>query len=71
MIRYLVKIPGRVGGSCRASFRCGETVLCDPPYVKGKIDSCWIHDARLDTSDKVACEKVVGMKLEPYDEDHH
>ena len=66
-IRYLAKSAGRVGGKCRAFFRCGETIACAPPYVQGKINTCWINDGKLDASDKAACERLVGMKLEPYD----
>ena len=63
--RYLKKNSGSVGGKCQVWFRCGVTIRCVPPYVQGKIDSCWVSNRKLNPYDKAACEQLVGMKLEP------
>lgn len=41
------------------------TIDCKPPFIKGKLDSCWIkYKGSLDFSNKLECEKRVGMSLQ-------
>ena len=44
------------------------TILCNPPYTKGHVDSCWIKlrvETSLDTTNKEQCEERIGMSLLP------
>jgi hypothetical protein len=52
--------------SYKVQFRCGETISCHPPYVKGELDSSWHRqDPPEDPTDQKAWERYVGMKLLP------
>ncbi len=43
---------------------------CRPPYVKGKITSKWVsYRDSLDIYDKDACERKIGMSLQPIPEE--
>ena len=45
------------------------TIDCNPPYIKGKIDSKWIsYRDKLDPANKAECEKKLGMSLQVYKE---
>ncbi len=48
-------------------FRCGETIDCRPPYIRGKMDSVWV--GRLGplpkTTDQTAIRNLAGMKILP------
>ena len=62
------------------SFIPDENIPCDPPYIKGKMDSAWIklpkirndsntttkqdYNLYLNTTNKRQCEKLLGMKLQ-------
>ena len=53
----------------QVSFRCGVTIDCKPPYVAGKMDSCWTSirkDGKLpNPTDQEGCENLLGMRLMP------
>jgi hypothetical protein len=62
--------PNKHTFDCQVFFRCGETVRCKPPFVKGNVDSTW--RAFADKKDipaitnKQAWELKIGMALLPY-----
>ena len=46
----------------RVNFIPAETINCDPPYVEGQIDGCWVkYHTRPKTH--AEWEKLIGMKL--------
>ena len=46
------------------------TIDCNPPYIKGKIDSKWIsYNGVLDVTNKVECEKRIGMSLQQFNKE--
>jgi hypothetical protein len=54
-----------------AMFRPAKTIECNPPYIAGKRDSCWIKtrkDDPINYFNKEECEHRVGMSLLPLDE---
>jgi hypothetical protein len=55
------------------SFIPGETIKCNPPYEKGKMDSLWVKfnqkKPRPKPTEKEAWEKKIGIKLLPYKQD--
>lgn len=60
----------RLGGvDCHVSIRCGETINCRPPYIKGARDLMWsmFPDAAKipAATDKEGWERKLGMRLEP------
>lgn len=60
--------PGIVGNKKCAVFMPAVTIHCEPPYIAGKIDSCWCRYKDIDTHNQEQCENVLGMKLLPLEE---
>jgi hypothetical protein len=63
--KYFQKKSKRVGDKTLIHFRCGETVLCQPPYYEGQVDYNWVNIKGVDRYDKEQSEKAIGIKLLP------
>jgi len=63
--KYFQKTSTSVDGKSLVRFRCGETVLCQPPYLEGKMDYVWINVENVDQYNKKQSEKAIGIKLLP------
>jgi hypothetical protein len=55
----------------RAGFVSGETIECNPPYIRGQLDSKWVRWSggnKPNKYSKEGCEAVMGMLLLPIPE---
>lgn len=52
------------------SFIPDETIKCNPPFIKGKMDGVWIKYnpkiSKPNCFDKSDCEKRIGIKLQEF-----
>ena len=65
MKKYFHRNHGKVGKKTNVWFIPAVTIDCDPPYVKGKIDSCWTNVTGIDPCNKKQSENAIGVKLLP------
>lgn len=65
MKKYLEITGPTIGGKRKVSFIPAKDILCDPPYLAGKLDSCWANVKGVKATNKLACERAVGMTLLP------
>jgi len=63
--KYFQRTSTAVDGKTLIRFRCGETILCNPPYVKGKLDYVWINITGVNQYNQEESEKAIGIKLLP------
>lgn len=53
---------------CQVCFVPTETINCNPPYVKGKVDSCWISFREGSRpANKNELEGCLGMSIERWE----
>lgn len=53
----------------RVSFIPAKTINCTPPYIKGKIDGCWVKYRKGERpKTKREWENAIGMELLPLTE---
>lgn len=53
---------------CQVCFVPTETLDCNPPFVKGKVDNCWVafrKDSR--PTNKSELEERLGMSIERWE----
>lgn len=71
-VKYAVIVPSFESNgiiNAQAFFIPDVTIGCQPPYVKGKRDSCWVKyrkGKKPNEFSKTDCEKAIGMSLQPY-----
>jgi hypothetical protein len=65
MEKYLSISGPVIGGKRRVSFVPAKDLLCEPPYLAGKLDGCWANVKGVNPRNKTQCEKAVGMELLP------
>lgn len=61
--KYLQVQSPKIGKKQQVSFRVGKTLNCEPPYIKGEMDSCWANVQGVNLNNKEQCERAVGLTL--------
>ena len=62
-IRYSI-----VGDKTWVQFIPAQTIECDPPHVAGTLNSAWVNVRGVNSRNKGAAEKALGMGLLPMPE---
>ena len=63
--RYLFWDSSIVGSKRFCVFVPDITIECEPPFIAGKVDSCWARVSGVDPYNKDQCEHAIGMRLRP------